>query len=226
MRISKNNQLIFLSITILAFILWISFYLGKEQLDKIKDGLYIFSGLTSLVTMIIALLLFNKYGLDKTVKERNLNTSLKLLSEIKKVRIKIEGKSFSCYYGAAIDNIQQFEDFYDKKLLFPQSYYQDLNSINELYQDLFLPKEIKSKLKIIVPTMSFHVPKKVDTSEYGRVIINNNSDSNEWEFSGINDNSDITVFDYLTNWDELITAIDKWCNENSNTRLDLNMRYE
>lgn len=218
-------KLVLLTIIIFCLTLCISFILDKTQVSNIKDGVSIFSGIASFITVLIALLLYNKYGLDKTVKNKNLDIVLALLFEIRKIRILVESNSFSCSYGAAIENIEHFESFYSTKLLFPKSYFSDLKPLYEISQDLFLPREIGEKLKIVLPTMQFHVQENTDISDYGKVIINYNQDNNEWKVNRINRDEDVTLFDYLTSWDDLISTVIDWCNRNSNTNLDLNARY-
>ena len=59
-------------------------YLGEEALkvvDSISDLIGAFCGV---ITLLIAILLYNKYGIDQSIADRNLKIVLEIVEELKK----------------------------------------------------------------------------------------------------------------------------------------------
>ncbi len=217
-----KKKLIVLSLFILVSTLLCSFLVPEGIIKHLKDVLSIISGITSFVVMLIAILLYNKYGVDKSIKDKNLEISLKLLEELKTINIGVWRESFGMQHRITTFSIDLYESHYGTKLLFPKSYYDDLNHIFAFSNNLYLPKSIKEKLDNIIPYILTPITQEIDQKQFGKVSINLNKDV-EYGFYEIN-NEQLTVFEYLVKWDELVTSIQEWCNKNAETKLDLNLQ--
>lgn len=199
-----------------------TFLVNESTISKIKDAFSIILGITSVVVMVISILLFKKYGIDKSIKEKNLDIVLKLLQEIKKVTLTFNGERSTCFFRLGKYSMVEFEDYYNQKILFPSNYSMDLNSIFTFSDDLYIPDEIKEKLDKLIP-YSMARTKVIDENDYFRLFIKR-SHSKDSGVNRINDRIDITLFDYLIMWDELITTIKNWINKNSDSKIDLNVK--
>jgi hypothetical protein len=218
-----KKKIIIIAIILLIVIFTAIFILNDQIIESLKDAFSIIEGISSIVVVIIAFMLYDKYGFEKTIKEKNLEVSLKLLEEIKKTTILIVGKDEFLQYRLTSFSIMVYEHRYKEKLLFSENYYDNLNPIFEFSNNLYLPNEIKLKLDKIIPYTMGKCTQTVNLDEYWKVVIKGDK-SKEWLYNMINNQSDITVFDYLTNWDDLITTIQDWCSKNSDSKVDLNIK--
>lgn len=201
----------------------LSFLLKESTIESIKDAFSIIGGVASFIVMIIAIMLYDKFGIEKTIKEKNLDVSLKLLEEIKKITIVIKGYNYKVFYDVTKIPINAFEEHYGEKLLFPENYREELNSIFVYTNNLYLPREIKEKLDAIIPYSLGALNDGINNDGYGKVIINYR-DSTKWMYNHINNETDIKLYDYLIKWDELIFTIQNWCKNNSDSKIDLNIK--
>jgi len=215
-KVIYSALIIYLALASLAFII------DNKTLEALRNTFTIISGTASFITVVIAILLYNKYGIDKTIKDKNLEVSLKLLEEIKKTVITFSNKNFSAFYRPATWSYEIFESHYSTKLLFPDTYYSDLEFIVKYSSNLFLPKEIKQKLDKIIPSSMGSHSETTDLTEYANVSIRG-SKSNKWEMNILNNEKDITMYDYFIKWDDLITTIQDWCDNNSSSKVELNI---
>lgn len=217
----KKRVIIYSIVVIIAVVIG-SFFLSREVINHLKDAASILGGISSIVVMIIAILLYDKFGIDKSIKDKNLATALQLLEELKKTFIDISGKGYILSYRVSTFPINLYESSYNTKLLFPKSYLHDLHNVFSYTDNIYLPKEIKEKLDKVKPSFLTKSSKEINEEEYGKVTVNFNQDT-EWMFDGINDQKEITLFEYLVKWDELIMSIKDWCSNNSDTMIDLNV---
>lgn len=218
-----RKRIILITIISLVVVILASFILNQTIIDQLKDAFSLISGLASFVVMILAILLYDKFGIDKSIKEKNLESSLKLLEVIKKTSIKIEGNKFVLFYQVGIVSINIFEDHYKTKLLLPNNYFDTINTVTKFANDLYLPNQIKMKLDKLVPQVLGVTIDSLNEKDYAKVIINN-SKVEEWKFNMLNNNEEITLFDYLIKWDDLISTIKEWCEKNSDSKIDLNIK--
>ncbi len=85
---------------LLTVILAGAFLLEKSTIESIKDAFSVIGAITSFIVMIIAIMLYDKFSIDKSIKEKNLDISLRLLEEIKKITIRVNGKNYMLQYRA------------------------------------------------------------------------------------------------------------------------------
>jgi hypothetical protein len=131
-------------------------------------------------------------------------------------------KNFVCNYRPATWSMVYYEPLYNSKLLFPDTYYNDLMSITKFSNNLYLPREIKQKLDEIIPYEMESQDYPLNESEYLKVYVIGTKGT-EWNFNTINKQKDITLQNYLIKWDELIMRIKDWCESNSASKIDLNI---
>ena len=217
-----KNKIFFSAIAIFIVFTSFAFFVNGSILESLRNTFTIINGTASFITVVIAILLYNKYGVDKTIKEKNLEISLKLLEDLKKMRIRFMGKNFGCIYRPGTSSFEYLEPFYSSKILFPETYFEDLDFLNKYSLNLYLPKEIKTRIDILIPSvMSSDVPEE-KRSDYAKVVIIGGKE-NKWICNIVNGEKETTIYEYFIKWDELITTIHTWLKNNSTDRIDLNI---
>lgn len=161
----KNKIIIFAIISFFIFVS-LAFFINASMLEALRNVFAIISGTASFITVVLAVLLYNKYGIEKTIIEKNLDISLKLLEEIKKIEITFTGSNFTVYYRPATWSFEYFEAHYHIKLLFANTIVNDLENIALYSNNLYLPKEIKKKVDKILPYMLSYNTDIPNISEY------------------------------------------------------------
>jgi hypothetical protein len=216
----KNLVLITLLLCIIVFAL--PFVLSEKILEGINQSISILGGVASFVTLLIAVLLYTKYGVDKSIIEKNLSTTLSLMQEIKKTTIVINGDNFGIRYRPAVFSMKHYEDKYTTKLVFSLDYMDALSHISKYSDDLYLPKTIKPKLDLLLPYIFEPSSDSLNLKEFGKVNVLGHITEEEHKFDIINNNQ-ITVYEFLNQWQELIDAIQQWVKDNSDSDIDLNI---
>lgn len=196
------------------------FFLTPQAKESLSVGAGLVGSLASLVTLLIALSLYSKYGVEKSVLDKQTETVLRLLGELKKVRFLCEWEGGMLQLK--LDRLQNkfWNDYKYKKLLFDGGYAEGLNSIWEIADDIFLPVEIS---------------KKFDALRVQAILGNQKGDgymnvevpgyfhrTKENHFFGLLNGKQITVEEFVGLWNEVITVTKKWLKDHSNTSVDLN----
>jgi hypothetical protein len=221
---NKQNIAIFLILAIfLSIILPISF---RDKSETVNQTLNIIATLTSaiasLLTLIIAIILFNKYGIETPLLQKNTEVVFSFLEEFKKTSFLIQGKN----YGLMItlhssSQYTHFEDWYGEKLLFSTEYMSSLDKLMKISESPFMPKSIYDK----IDKLRFHVLvmdiKDEDLDKYATVMTIGQQLIGA-KFGRFN-HQDMTLFEFLNIIEEVKSEIVKWISKNSNYSPDLNI---
>lgn len=216
----KKHNIIILLIIIAVILFSIPFFFEKTTNDNIVSGINLIAGFSSLLTLIIALLLFNKFGIETSLLEKQTKQVFELLENINKSNILIEGKSEFMRFNPAKPYLKFYEDYYNRKLLFSTKYIEGLETIWKFSDNVFLPKEIATKLRGLQIYMISNLKEEVNADEL-RVSAPFKSDEDE-KFGRGND-KEILMFDFVNNWNELIDEIKNWISTNSSMKSELNL---
>jgi hypothetical protein len=218
-----KKKIIVISLIVFTTVLFIPYILNKYNSDKLIESITILSGISSFITVIIAFLFFDKFGIEKSIKDKNLDTTLKLLETIKKTSVFIVGDNYYIQYRPATFGMESYEHSYSIKLIFSVDYHEELAPLKKYADNIYLPKEVKGKLVNIIPSVLGKSSKTIDISMYGKVSIGNHKHKDsKWEYDELNEEQ-VTLFDYLLKWEELVTNIQDWCMKNSDSKIDLNI---
>jgi len=230
-----KKKILITAVVLFLLLLLLPFIFDSETLNKFNSGISLISGLATFVTVIIAALLFDKYGVDKSIKDKNLESALNLLETIKSTTILIKGNNYVIQYRPTTFPMQTYESSYQMKIAFSNDYLKQTRYLVKFVDNVFLPKQIRNKLNIITPHSISHVPNTTESNEYGIVNIGKQDDKHlNWSIKeskkqldnkafGYLNGRELTVYDYLLMWEELIEAIQDWCSKSSDSKLDLNV---
>ena len=220
---NKRNIIFILILTIsLAVLLPVIF---REKTEDFNQTLNIIgtliSSIAGLLTLLIAIILFNKFGIETPLLQKNTDVVFSFLEELKKTSFQIQGKSFGLFIRIQDQHHKYFEDWYSQKLLFSTEYFSGLDSLMKISESPFMPKSIYRK----VDKLRYHVlvmdVKDEDLDNYATVQVSGQS-LIEAKFGRFN-HQDMTIFEFLNIIDDLKTEIKSWISKHSNYSPDLNI---
>lgn len=212
-------------------ILFSAFILPKASYEKLNIGASILASISSLFTLVIALLLYEKLVIDESLLEKQTENVLALLNEIEKSQFLF----FSEEYANRFEPINVFKESgflaLDKHPDTPIAISYELDSklenITRYNRNIYIPTDIAEKLEDL-KILFFGTLEGDDflgnyifvvSDSFGAIDeIRNNPN----RFGTPSVFKDVTVSDYIEKWREILRSIDKWLTENSSKNLDLN----
>lgn len=217
------------------FLLIITFYqtpLSDEQIQEIQK---LFPALTSIVTLIIALTLYDRFGIRKNLFERKVVVVLDLLMHIKSLKVKYSYSNSNpqsngiSYSGGIIEIKKQLfpihshqEKIMDAPVLFYlYTVIQEFEALRDYANNPFLPKHISKSLDFIGTSYSKPIDKRyLEIVKVATIGDQANFDIDDWvEIDG----KFMSLRSYLKHLIHTITLIEEWLNKNSDYNLDLNI---
>jgi hypothetical protein len=196
----------------------------KERINEIFSWI---SGLSTLITLAIALILFEKYGLNKKITEKKQDIVLGLLDELSKSILIIEtsvGKGGSTTTSYHLDSGVKFvpnKDYNGKILLFSDNYPIGIDRILKYSKSYWMPLHIQEKLnKACLYFLNFSDLDPFD-EKYVRVKFSTDNDYfNDKNMRYGIMNKSLTIDNYFQKWEELHNTIIEWLNKNADFELN------
>jgi hypothetical protein len=214
--------LIFLISIIIAIILPFCLREKTESLNATLNlTATIISSIAAILTFIVALVLFDKYGIEASLLEKNTTAVFTLLEEIKLNRFYVHGPRFALNIEMHNPYFPHLEVYYSEKLLFPSEYYNGLNKLLSISASPFMPKSIAEKTKKLqFSVLTFDV-RKEDFDQYSVVNISGQPNVNG-EYGRFN-NEDMTLFQFMNIIGDIKTEVINWIKDHSSYSADLNL---
>ena len=212
-----------LFVFVVVIICWIPFNLSSETREVLKTSSSLLAAASSLLTLVVAFLLFDRYGLKKSLRQKQYETVLSLIEEVKKVSITIDGQTpLLLIYRPTVD-YKTYERYFNKKLLFSLGFLGGLNSVFDFANHVYLPKQIAVKLDGFRPGMLASMkPEVTNDPIYIKAYFEKDDPKFKIVMGQLNER-DYTLYDYHCEWIELIDEIEKWLRENDIDTTDLNI---
>ncbi|MCO6162562.1 hypothetical protein [Flavobacterium sp. NRK F7] len=223
-----------LIISTIIYLIIISLLINQSYFNNnaIKDVALITS---SFVTLVIALLLYDRYNYRKLIFEKKLDIVLQLLLTLKNTRIQISYRNFekeSRFLGnISVDRIEinrflnnQYFNIQSKVIFEALEIQNYLDEIMRFKTNPFMPKEIVERLEFLSIIYFEGVENKLDyQNEYVKLSINKNAknfkDLKDWYKPA----KDISFAEFISNYLKVLIEIEKWINKHSNTESKLNL---
>lgn len=209
------------SLIILAVILVSGFISFNSSDSNSQYQLFarLLAGLSSLGTFVIALLLYNKFGIEKNLIEKQTVHVFDLLETMNKNTFYLKAEKFFGLFNPAQPYRPFFEDYYGHDLLISKHYIEKLSPIWRYSNEVFLPKEIAQKL---LNLQAGAITAAIDSNKSNQIkTIFGKED--EDEFYGYKNSNKITLMQFMGEWDDLVKTITEWINNNSSHTIDLNL---
>ncbi len=216
----KRKRIIILIIFISLLLFFLPFFLSKETNENVISGINIISGFASLLTLAVALLLYNRFGIEKSLLDKQTNEVFELLENLNKAFIFIQGNNIVMRFNPTRPYHKIYESHYDKMLLFSPTYMEGLGNIWKHSNNIFLPKDIAKRLNKL---QIYLLAKQSDKLEDHQLRVYVPTKENEKEYFGVANNKEIIFMEFLTNWNELVEEIKSWISMNSSMKSELNL---
>lgn len=221
---SITYLLIFVAIIFVATLPFI-FRDGAESINQTLNlSATIISSLAAVVTLWIALLLFNKYGVESPLVEKSSSKVFDLLEQIKATRFSFGNDKL--YFNVGMSDPfkyhKQLENYYKQNIIFSETYIYSLEKIFEISSNPFMPPPIFEKVdRLQFFMMSYDIGKDKE-NDYLKVQVMGDKKLAEPKFGRFN-GADLTVFEFLNILEEIKTSIEKWVGDNSTIPVKLNL---
>lgn len=222
-----NTKKTIILLSILAFLASIFLpFQFKEHSDSFNQTINISAALIaaifSVLTFIVAIILFNKYGIDNALLEKRTEVVFQLWERINGLTYSIENEEFFFIFNLGSAERKNVEEFYDRKLSFSTAYYKDLEKIFDIGNSPFTPKSIIQKLEAIQPpAISFDISDE-EKSNYAKVYLFGHKNDNA-KFGRLN-KADVTLYEFIVSYSEIKEAIVAWIKQNTTINTsDLNI---
>lgn len=210
--------IIFFIFIIAIVMIAIPFYMSTVVNEKISIGSNLLGALSSLVTLLIAVLLYSKYGIEKTVLNKQIEVALRFLEELKKTKFVIRGDRVTLFLSLDHLRTKHFKDYYNKELLFGRSYINGLNPLWQFGENIFLPKAIAEKLNLLQIEVIVSCKRE---DKHMKIDVRGYSCEGD-EMLGIINNKSITLNEYISIWEDVIKTSREWIDKYSNVKEVLN----
>jgi hypothetical protein len=212
-----------------ASCLVVPFFLQSAASGRLEVGAELTSAVASLATFAIALLLFDRYGIDRPLVEKSTQTVLNLLKNLKDVSFALESERPKFWIQVRLAWLSSVTDLHrdyrNRKLLFSLDYVECLEELWSLGEDLFLPRTISEKLKPLELNSLTYV-----SSEEGKdyLLVTVFAPSGKFrgakmaEYGKLN-SVDMTLGAFIDQWHLVINDSKRWLEERSAVPVDLNL---
>lgn len=214
-----------LLMTILSVVLVFKLQSSDETINQsINVSSTIIGAAASVMTFILALLLFNKFGVENTIVEKRNSVVFSLLERLNSLTLYIENANGSSM-PLRFDNKSKtyLEPFYGVTLIFSStSYLRELERIFEIADSPYTPKSIGEKVEFLRFRSLTHVSTSEEMSKYAKIYVK--SQRNEHDTFGKLNSRDYTLFEFVNLYYDLKDTIIDWIKRNSSMDIsDLNV---
>lgn len=220
----RNKNIIWVIAIISIIIIALPFFLDSFVNQDISVSASIISALSSLATMIIAILLFDKYGIKKSRVEKQSETIIQFFKIIKDLSFWMHSNISFLQYKPDSNLEAVYEFSYKTRLYFDDTYIKTISDLSDFGYDINMPRSVANKIKILKPYSMIPIEKKDVPDHCFIVTMHSLGKKNiiDKVFSRIND-KDLTFFDYHNLWIEIIDEAKNWLSKNDIDINDLNI---
>lgn len=223
-KFTIRHFLIFAFFCLVGFLIPFITKTKDESLNStLSTSFTIVSTIVAIITLIVAIAFFDRYGFNAKFKERQLDTVLSLVNELKLMSITISNGEWTYLnYIRKCSNLEKLpKHIYGvdktKTLLVPDNFYELLKSVYILYNSPWLPPEIKEKMNFLNIFAKNEID-DFDNSKYVKLNINGLG-TEPWVITA----PKFTFEIFSINLSELLVTTLKWITEHSNVKVDFDL---
>lgn len=207
----KKWLFLILLIIVVLILLFIPFFLSSDSNLRLRSSGTLISGIASLITMTIAILLYDKYGLQKSRLQRQCDMVIDFLGLIKETRFWLHSDISFLQYKPDSNYDSIYEKSYKSILYFDETYIDNISKLSNYGFDIDMPKSIADKIKLLQPTVA--IPIERDKIPSDCLIVTEYDLSNKLSirntYSSIN-NETSTFYDFHIKWTGIIDESKEW----------------
>jgi hypothetical protein len=183
----------------------------------------------SFFTLVLAILLYDRFDYRKVVFQKKLDIVLKLLVDLKSFTFygKYVNANYDFNIGFEIERNslkkQLNSNHLDKIISFNDNYHNRLyEKISPYFTNPFLPKEIQKGLQFLYMRNN-HSINHIQDAEVIRLFFSDELPFNLDTLWYIESSNTITLKSYIQNYISCLDIIENWINDHSNIKADLNI---
>lgn len=219
--------LIVLCIVLLSMVIpWIASNYANKYLN-ISETTKLLSAICSLATLVIAILLFNKYVINSKLIEKKIQRVFKLIEEFNKIELIVQlNNSIGPNPYRIIfvrfndkDAKKLIKDFSNMPVYFMFNFTEVAGKINSLCNDPFMPNNIVEAAKPL--RVAIFTPIQNKAPEYAIVSCPSNKKS-KINIVGVINKEEMTLDEIINAFENIRKEIKKWMKDNSSGKLDIN----
>lgn len=170
------------------------------------------------ITLLIAILLYNKYGIDQSITDKQLKVVFDIVDELKKTVVLALSTSNSGSFFARLNfwttDISGFShgphSYLDDTVYFKISYAHAFNHLYDLAQEPFAPKEVSEAIKDIQLYMLSEVKQELRVERYVILFANSDENVSNGDVVGKFNNIDMTLREYIQNYLKVKESVKTW----------------
>lgn len=194
-------------------------YFGEDALKVVDSISALIGAFCGVITLLIAILLYNKYGIDQSIADRNLKIVLEIVEELKKTVAFAYSESKSGTYfvqlnfwntDLAVLSRGPKNQFLDDIVYFKISYAYAFSRLFDLGRDPFAPKEIVEAIKRIQFVTLTDVKVEDRAEKYALISVKLEEKIENDEIVGRLNNRDMTLREYVQNYQAVKESIKSW----------------
>jgi hypothetical protein len=223
---------ILLGVVILALVLFSAIVpiFGEQQIRGVTTEIIgNLSAIASFLTLLIAVLLFNRFGIEQTLLDKQTAAVFALVDAIVGLDFQAKKNNASMFFRVRKDITEKvfFKrdigfDILNTKMLFNVERLQDLDKVEKAVQNPFMPKDIVKAFKPLEIHILMGLDKGGDPRDYVLIGIGFNSTMEVKKCMLVSDGT-MTFGEYLERWEQFVGSIETWLRENSSVKIELNM---
>ena len=223
----RKIAIIALAVTGIVTCLSVPLLTPDNNQQAISSAAALLSALSAIITMTLAIFLFNRFGVEQDVLKHQFDSVLSLLRTLRAMRFLMKATDKG---GEMILQVTPFDPFahqifemhYGKVIAFNEHTIRKLEPLGEHLNDVFLPTSIVDALDPLVPIV---LQTALDQNEkLTKAIHFAPWDADDTVFLSYN-GVEMTLMDFLLKWSELIDAIDAWVQQNAANGPVLNIKH-
>lgn len=223
-QIKKRYIILTLIACVLGFIIPLILKENSDSWDSaLSLSFTVLGTIASFATLFVAVLLFDRFGINAKFKENQVDKVLQLANVLKETRISIATNQYEYFIHISQSAISRRKDvpYYNldkqKTLLFPFNYFDLIKEILTISKSQWMPQEIKQRMKFLEIVFLSKTENPTD-EKYVRLDINKGTNG-VWSESI--PKIHFEMFDI--NLQNLLEEIKKWLKNHSNVAIDLEL---
>ena len=194
------------------------------DLSAANERIAIFStivGMTAtLSTLFLGILIYQRFGIEASLIEKQLQCVFLLVEEIGRTRFIVSKPGLALQVTMRNPYVQSLENYYGLKLLFTKELFRDFQPISNLADNPFMPKNIATKIQSMRFVSINGVPLN-NHNNYAQIRMSGGSTESTSPGGLLNDR-ELTLKEYVQYLIDIQEEVQEWLEENSDYGANLN----
>lgn len=224
---SKKLFLISASLLISIFLCLLPFFISQDVSNKITIASSLISSFASLITLLIALILFNRFGIETNILQKQTEAIIAIIQQIKRTEIIMKDETHlvafrpNWIYSEGYKMLQEM-NILKSRLLFGLSYWKEMQELSDCMKNIFIPKSITQKYR---PLEIYLLTANKSSAPRGKILFVSSPKYKEddEQYGEVGGSENITLEQYSKLWFDLINECQAWLNKNSSLKIDVNL---